>query len=140
MFCLVPGENLPYICREVRCLDLEREARYHSSPRRQAGSERESGSRRAAAAVLGGRNRATPVKLRPGSNSGPSATVASNAATAPTALAQKPTAGAILSLVLYFSMPAGGSLSVVTGVIIITQTAVLSVNIKVSAHVNYFSY
>lgn len=116
----------------MRCLDLERETRYFTSPRRMGAANRDQ-TRKAP----GGRNRATPVKLRP-TVSGPTGNVNMSPAVGksgptPAVVSQKPTAGALLSMSLFSSIPVGASLPVVTNVIILTQTSVLSVNMQVGA-------
>lgn len=120
-------DHLPYICREVRCLDLDRETRFHSSPRR---PDRDATKRNP-----GGRIHTTPIKSRP-SVSGPRVSVNMNPAggrvsASPSVVAQKPSASAVLSLSLMSSTSTGASLPMVMDIVILTQTTILHVDIQV---------
>jgi len=108
-------------------VDLEREARFHSSPRRADRGKDKEGNTGSTKRAPGGRNRATPVKLRPGN--GPPGALGGGPS--PAVVAQKPTAGALLGLALVSAVPPGASMAVVSGAVVLTQTAVLIVNIQV---------
>lgn len=120
------GDHLAYTCREVKCLDLERECRYNSSPKRQRESVRgEPGS--------GSKSRQSPRKGRATSvrSSGIDTSSSGKNASVSTAISQKMAVGAILMLQFFSSVPTEGMLSVITGIIVITQMTILSIDLKV---------